>query len=592
MSENTGNFQENIHLVDYLANYRKKLIKSDSIIADRYRFTEPLNGQWNYCIDQYDTCIRAKWFEEVYYDEDGRPFPLDFSFDTWETIKVPSCWNLQSDKLFLYEGSIVYTRRFRYKNHGEDRVFIKFAGAAYEAFVFVNKKYMGMHEGSSTSFYVDVTDVLEEENRILVVVNNTRKRTGVPCDNTDWFNYGGLYRDVELLRLPKTFVQDYTVGLTPDGKGIAVSVTVSGNKSDLNSKATISIKELNISKEIDIKNGFGETEIKADPVLWTPENPELYDVTIEYGKDKLTDRIGFREIKVIGTDVYLNGQKILLKGVCAHEESVFNGKSVTEEEIREYYKLAKEMNCNYMRLAHYPHSEKCAQIADEIGMLLWEEIPVYWAIEFDNKEVYENAENQLAELIRRDKNRASVIIWSIGNENADTDARLEFMKSLALKTKKLDPARLVSAACLVNTDELKIEDRLLEYIDIIGINEYYGWYEPDFSKLIKMFNNSNPSKPVIISEFGADARAGYRGTMDELMTEDNQLYVYQRQIETFKKIPYLKGTSPWIMFDFRCPRRAHSVQNYYNIKGLLSGDKTYKKPAYFAMQEFYATWGD
>jgi len=590
MSEKTGNFQENIHSADYLAPYREKLIKSDSMVSDRYRKKESLNGQWHYCIDQYDTCLRAKWFEENYYDADGRPYPLDFSFDTWETIKVPSCWNLHSDKLFLYEGSIVYTRRFIYRNHGEDKVFIKFSGVAYEAFVFVNKKFMGMHEGASTPFYIDVTDILEDENRIVVVVNNTRKRTGVPCDNTDWFNYGGLYRDVEIIRLPDVFMQNFSLCLTPDMKSIKASIRISDAAAG--SSAVLKIDELDINTKIEVRNGFGEVTISADPTLWSPENPKLYDVSVEYGKDKLCERIGFRDIKVKGTDVFLNGENILLKGVCAHEESVFNGKSVSEAEIREYYRLAKEMNCNYMRLAHYPHSELCAQIADEVGMLLWEEIPVYWAIEFGYKRVYENAENQLIELIRRGINRASIIIWSVGNENPDTDERLEFMKSLALMSKKTDPSRLVSAACLVNGVELKIDDRLVEYIDIIGINEYYGWYEPDFSKLIRLFNNSDPSKPVIISEFGADARVGYRGTKDELMTEDNQLYVYQRQIETFKQISYIKGTSPWIFFDFRCPRRAHSVQNYYNIKGLLSADKSYKKPAYFAMQEFYATWGE
>ena len=588
MSETIGNFVENIHLVDYLTAYREKLIKSDSMITDRYRIKESLNGQWHYCVDQYDTCLRAKWFEENYYDTDGRPYPLDYSFDTWDTIKVPSCWNLHSDKLFLFEGSLVYTRRFIYRNHGEDKVFIKFSGAAYEAYVFVNKKFIGMHEGASTSFYVDVTDILEDENRIVVVVNNTRRRTNVPCENTDWFNYGGLYRDVEIIRLPESYIKEFILNYAPDENGIRASVRVSDPRAGGN--AILHIEELDIDTLIEINDGYGEAVIKTTPVLWTPDDPKLYDVSIEYGKDEVFERIGFREIKVQGTDIYLNGEKILLKGVCAHEESVFNGKSVSEAEIREYFRLAKEMNCNFMRLAHYPHSEAAAQIADEAGIMLWEEIPVYWAIEFGCKEVYENAENQLFELIKRSINRASVIIWSVGNENEDTDARLEFMKSLALASKDLDPTRLVSAACLVNAAELKIEDRLVDYLDIIGINEYYGWYEPDFSKLIKIFNNSDPDKPVVISEFGADARVGYRGTKDELMTEDNQLYVYQRQIETFKKIPYVKGISPWIFFDFRCPRRAHAVQNYYNIKGLLSADKTYKKPAYFAMQKFYSEW--
>jgi len=300
--------------------------------------------------------------------------------------------------------------------------------------------------------------------------------------------------------------------------------------------------------------------------------------------------MGFRDIKVHGTDIYLNGEKILLKGVCVHEDSVPFGKSMTEEEIRKNYLLAREMNCNFMRLAHYPHSEAASRIADEAGILLWEEIPVYWAIEFDSAEVYQNAENQLIELIKRDRNRASVIIWSVGNENADTDPRLSFMRSLVSTARKLDPSRLVSAACLIDTERLRIADRLAEYIDVIGINEYYGWYEPDFSKLKKIFENSSPEKPVIISEFGADARAGFRGTKDDLMTEDKQLFVYESQIEAFRMIPYIKGTSPWILFDFRCPRRTHAVQNYYNIKGLLSADKAYKKPAFYAMRDFYSTW--
>jgi beta-glucuronidase len=250
-------------------------------------------------------------------------------------------------------------------------------------------------------------------------------------------------------------------------------------------------------------------------------------------------------------------------------------------------RLAKELGCNYIRLAHYPHTEKAALIADQLGIMLWEEIPVYWSIEFDNPATYLDAENQLTELIKRDKNRASVIIWSVGNENPDTDSRFRFMNSLVQKAKELDPTRLISAACLVDHINLKIADRLADRLDIIGLNEYYGWYDPDFNKLIAIFENSKPAKPVIISEFGADARAGLRGTVDDLGTEDCQLAIYQKQLATFAKIPYVKGISPWILYDFRCPRRLHQTQNYYNIKGLLSADKTHKKPAFYEVQKFY-----
>ena len=588
MEKNVGNFVENIHDEDFLAPYRSKHLTD--LIIDGNRPKESLNGMWFYGIDQYDNCLRSKFFEENTYDNEGRPYPLDYSFDTWEKMQIPSCWNLHSERLFLYEGSMVFTRTFRYTNHGEKRVFLRFGAVAYAAYVFVNRKFMGTHEGASTPFTVEVTDDLETENRIVVVVNNTRKRTNVPCENTDWFNYGGIYRDVDLLRVPETFIKDFSVCLASDGDGIYASVTLD---SPIENGITIlHIEELGLNAEIPISNGKGEATFSVKPELWSPDNPKLYDIVINYGDDKVTDRIGFREIKTVGTDIYLNGKPLLLKGICAHEESVLNGKSVTDEEIRENYRIAKEMNCNYMRLAHYPHSEKAARIADEMGIMLWEEVPVYWAIEFENEAVYTCAENQLKELIVRDRNRASVIIWSVGNENADTDARLKFMSRLANKAKTLDPTRLVSAACLYDGAALIINDRLSEYVDIIGINEYFGWYNPNFDDLPRLFENSKPTKPVVICETGADARAFHHGSKDDLMTEDNQLYVFQRQIEVLSKIPYIKGISPWILFDFRCPRRLHSLQNYYNLKGLLSADKTHRKLAFYAMRDFYSWWGN
>ena len=359
--------------------------------------------------------------------------------------------------------------------------------------------------------------------------------------------------------------------------------------SKINCQATVKIFELGLDKEIKIKDGKGNQEIECQPELWSPDNPKLYKVEVSCGYDSIKENIGFREIAVKGTDIYLNGKKIFLKGISCHEESVTNGKAITEEEIIENLKLAKEMNCNYMRLAHYPHTEKTAKIADEMGIMLWEEIPVYWAIDFDNPVSLFDAKNQLKELINRDINRASVIIWSVGNENADTNSRLNFMKTLAVAAKEEDPTRLVSAACLVDHVENKIADRLADYLDIIGLNEYYGWYDPNFEKLPSCFNNSNITKPVVISEFGADAGAGYRGTQDDLFTEDMQEDIYKKQIETLSKVEYIKGMSPWILYDFRCPRRHNKIQRGYNLKGLLSRDKKHKKLAYYIMQQFYAS---
>jgi Beta-galactosidase/beta-glucuronidase len=586
MKTETGNFQECIHQVDFTSIYQEKKLLSGDILNDYYREKESLNGEWNYGIDQYDNCLRSKWYEEKYVDEDGRPYPVDFSFDLWDKMYIPSCWNM-IDKLFYYEGSIVFTRKFRYINRGESHVFIKFGGVNYDAKVFINGQFMGMHRGGSTPFYVNATEALKEDNRILVVVNNRRERDRVPCENTDWFNYGGIYRDVELIRLSENYIKNVHVELVAGSAYEKVRVAVEVKGQQINGTANVYIEELGVKADILVSNGYGEIVFAAKPNLWSPEQPTLYDVLVTYEEDSLKERVGFREIEVKGKEIFLNGENIFLKGICAHEESLKNGKAVTEEEVRENYSIAKEMNCNYMRLAHYPHAEAAARIADEVGIMLWEEIPVYWAIAFDNEPTWLDAKNQLEELIIRDRNRASVIIWSVGNENADTDERLSFMSGLVAVARELDKSRLISAACLVDLVQLKIVDRLADHVDIIGLNEYYGWYEPDFARLIEIFENSNPQKPVVITEFGADAKSGARGSSDELHTEDGQLDIYRKQIEVFKQISWIRGISPWILFDFRCPRRLQVMQNYYNIKGLLSADKKHRKPAFFAMQEFY-----
>ena len=180
-----------------------------------------------------------------------------------------------------------------------------------------------------------------------------------------------------------------------------------------------------------------------------------------------------------------------------------------------------------------------------------------------------------------------MIIWSVGNENADTDSRLLFMKELAGYAHTEDPSRLVSAACLVNARENRIDDRLAEYLDIIGINEYCGWYTPDFRMLPELMENSRPEKPVVISEFGADAMRGNTGSPDLKGTEEYQAAVYEKQMETLLKTDYIRGMSPWILYDFRCPRRTSSIQRYYNRKGLLDETRTYRKPAFFVLQKYY-----
>lgn len=582
------NFNHDIHTVDYRAPYEQHKALAEQLICIEGRPAELLNGPFHFSPDPYETCLRARWFEEKTLSDHGLPLPLDAEFESWPLMKVPSCWNMERDDLFYYESLGLYFRTFSYAcRQDQERVFLHFEGSAYRTYVFLNGRTIGMHDGASTPFTLEVTDFLKKENRLIIAVDASRNRDRVPMDNTDWFNYGGIYRDIMLIRTPKTYIRNFFTQLSAKTTDRIFAQVTLDKKID--STAAYRIAELNIEKEILIKAGRGFIEFEADLTLWTPEHPKLYDVEISCGHDCIRDRIGFRDIQVQGMDILLNGKPLFLKGVSVHEDHIHLGKATNEEVIRETIADLKEMGGNFLRLAHYPHTRLFSQIADELGVLLWEEIPVYWAISFTHKQTYLDAENQLSELILRDRNRASVIIWSVGNENPDTDSRLHFMSSLAEKAKSLDGTRPVSAACLVNTAKLKLEDRLMEHLDIIGNNEYYGWYEPDFEDLLTILNNTSLTKPVIITEFGGGARAGTHGTSQTMWTEEFQEALYQKQFSTLDKARYIRGLSPWILYDFRAVRRLNHCQEGFNRKGLIDSDRRTKKLAFYVTQNYYTS---
>lgn len=592
MAENKPKiYLSDIHLENYTDQYEDKQATAANAVFMGGRETVSLNGIWKYAVDQYDTCLRQRWFRERYADERGFTVPVDFSFDTWPEIELPVCWNVVRPEFIIYDGSMVFTKCFAFDKKTDEAVYLRIGAANYICRVFLNGAYIGMHRGGSTPAFFEVSEQLKEENRIIIAVDSTRRPEQVPTENTDWFNYGGVYRDIELVRVPKVHIKDFRIALMPDGTFCNIQVKVRLG-SLVTTTAEVCIEELGIKEELTVTEGSGEVVLKVPDAetclaLWSPETPKLYDVRVSCMGDTVSDRVGFREIKVEKGEILLNGKPLFLRGISCHEDSVANGKALTDEERIENIKLAKELGCNFMRIAHYPHHENMAKLADELGMLLWEEIPVYWAILFNRDKTYADAENQLKELITRDWNRASVIVWSVGNENADSDERLSFMSRLAECAREEDGTRLISAACLVDGAKNQIADRLTEYLDVIGINEYYGWYSPDFEKLPQLFENSNPDKPVIITEFGADALQGLHGTTEDKGTEEYQAYVYERQIETIGQISYIKGMTPWILYDFRCPRRTAAIQKYYNRKGLLSEDKKYKKPAFSVLQAFY-----
>jgi beta-glucuronidase len=324
--------------------------------------------------------------------------------------------------------------------------------------------------------------------------------------------------------------------------------------------------------------------------LWSPETPKLYKVTLKAGTDELTDSMGFRTIEAKGTQILLNGKPIFLHGVSVHAEAPLRtGRAYSQQDADTLLGWVKELGGNFARLAHYPHDERMERTADRLGILLWSEVPVYWAVEFDKEYVFEKARQQMHENIRRDRDKASVILWSIANETPATDARTAFLMRSAAYVKEQDPTRLVTAALLVHGqgNTKYINDPLGKALDVIGFNEYIGWYEGTPETADTMDWKVAYDKPLIVSEFGAGAKFGLHGPSTERWTEEYQASVYKHQIGMLNRIPQLRGMTPWVLMDFRSPvRQLPGIQEGFNRKGLIT-EHGQKKQAFFVLQKAY-----
>lgn len=569
-----------------------------------------LNGRWNYIVDVYENGFynyRREPHDETENPGAGAYFVnakpkdktdrVEYDFDAAPTLLVPGDWNSQKENLFYYEGTLWYKKSFDIPNYdASKRYFLHFGAVNYFADVYVNGKKVGAHKGGFTPFNFEMSKVVKaKDNFVIVRVDNKRAADEVPTVSTDWWNYGGITRDVTIYELNKTFIEDYSLQLDKtNSKQLKGFVQLNGD-SKATTKIVVNIPELKINKTFTSNSdGLVEFEIPIKKLeKWSDKNPKLYAVSISTALDNISDKIGFRQIETKGSDILLNGEKVFLKGISIHEENVMRGgRAHSMEDAKVLLGWAKELGCNFVRLAHYPHNENMVRLADEMGFLVWEEIPVYWTIDWKNMETYKKAETQLKEVIRRDKNRASVIIWSMANETPHSDARLSFLTNLAKATRALDNTRLITAALEDHPSKddknvMVIEDEFSDVVDIVSFNQYYGWYGGEVKDLKNITWEIAIDKPVIISEFGAAALQGYHGEKSTTWTEENQAYLYQETLPALAKIPQFSGVTPWILTDFRSPRRMHDVyQNGYNRKGLIS-ETGNKKKAFYTLKNFY-----
>jgi beta-glucuronidase len=496
--------------------------------------------------------------------------------------------------------------------------------------------------------------------------------SSVPTRRTDWWQYGGITRDVSLVSVPDVFVRQFQVWLadhvTGDIRGWAQL-----DGAGAGTEVTLTIPGLDVAvNAITGADGRAEFQAAASPRLWSPEDPNLYEVLVSTRDDTSSDKVGFRTVRREGGKILLNGKPVFLRGISMHEETVLRpGVATGPADAQAQFALAKQLGANFVRLAHYPHNEHTVRLADELGFMLWSEIPVYWAIDWRNEDTRTLANNMMAELVQRDLNRASVIIWSLGNETPISEPRTAFLATEAVTVKRIDHSgRLLGAALIGNpmrelrevgkdimiallkdpdvslADKasmvafigkelvsamladgdpggdpaadaaepaedgngeilVELDDPLGEIVDVVGYNEYFGWYysaafaanlpasEADIRRVMLRdimprlrFSNSY-GKPMVISEFGAGAKAGFRSPEALLWSEEYQAKVYRAQLDMLPRSPLIQGMSPWVLKDFRAALRPlNGIQDFYNRKGLVD-EQGNRKLAFDVLSEFY-----
>lgn len=636
---------------------------------------QSLNGMWNIIVDEAGMSWRVinnndYYINERFYPETGMNM-LEHSFDSRKQLKVPGDWNSQRADLDRYRSKILYQRNIDINPSSDKKYFLHFDGANYTTDLFVNNKLVGRHIGGYTAFNFDITDFLQSgSNTIIVRVDAHLDETTVPTMRTsDFWKYGGITRDVGLITVPKNYISQYHLYLndlkTNEIKGWVQLSGENIDRKDIN----IDIKDANLKiKAVTDKNGRAEFKAVAKNLKhWSPKSPTLYDVSLKLNNETITDRIGFRTISTDGLNILLNGEPVKIKGISMHEETVLHpGLSHSREDVLAQFELVKELNANFVRLAHYPHNEHSLKLADEMGLMIWSEVPIVSLIDWNNPDTLKNAKSQLTSNITRDMNRASIITWSVSNESfPQTKARLTFLTELVNTARSLDASkRPITSALLGNQREefkeigkhlvsyilksptvdakvksdlmsrmgmsnglsasgektntaapekgtelpneiiLSIDDPLGGLVDIVGYNQYFGWYyskqlargmgvdeglmyEAIFAVMPKIRFKNSFGKPMIISEFGADAKHGIRSDEALIWSEEFQKKVYERQIDMISKSPYVQGFSPWVLKDFRSHlRELNGIQETYNRKGLVS-ETGERKLAFKTLSDYY-----
>lgn len=523
----------------------------------------------------------------------------------WEKLNLPHTYNGtdgQDGGNDYYRGKCFYAKEISKKDFPEnDLVFLEINGANSSAEVFVDGKKIATHHGGYSTFRVNLTDFLSDKSVLSISTDNSPNDFVYP-QMADFTFYGGLYRDVNIITVPKTHFELEYCG----GPGIKVTPAVKGTTAEVEAEAYVSGKE-NCEVKFILKDGadvIEEKTVSSEKAIanFTIENVHLWDglddpfmYTLEAelvsnGEilDNISTDFGCRTFEIDPEKGFiLNGRKYPLRGVSRHQDRPVIGNALTEKEHKEDIDLILEMGANTIRLAHYQHSQTFYNYCDRAGLIIWAEIP-YISKHMPNGK--ENTLSQMKELIVQNYNHPSIVVWGLSNEitmAGSDESLINNHKELNDLVHSLDKTRLTTVAAVTMCS---IDDPYVHISDVLSYNHYFGWYGGNVhmnGKWFDDFHKKYPNRAIGLSEYGAEALNWHTSNPEQGdYTEEYQAYYHEEMIKQIMDRDYLWATHVWNMFDFAADARAEGGENGMNHKGLITFDRQYKKDAFFA----YKAW--
>ena len=532
--------------------------------------------------------------------------PSQMVTDDAEKVNLPHTWNAidgQDGGNDYFRGSCCYIKNIsRAELPQADQYYLEINGANSSAKVYANGKELAQHDGGYSTWRVNVTEVLETESQIAVIVDNEPNEHVYP-QTADFTFYGGLYRDVNIIAVDKTHFELMYYGgnglqITPEVKGQHATVQINAYVTQQQGEDVLRYKitdaQGNLITEKMTNDNSVTLEIEQVHLWDGVKDPYLYEAQVEIVRnteviDSVKSRFGCRSFSIAPQKGFiLNGREYPLRGVSRHQDRLGIGNALLPEHHIEDMDLICEVGANTIRLAHYQHDQLFYNLCDERGMVVWAEIPY---ISRHMAEGRENTINQMKELIVQNYNHPSIVVWGISNEITMDDAKdpdmIENHRILNDLIHEMDVTRPTAIACITHCG---MDEEIVHIPDVVAYNHYFGWYGgkvEDNGKWFDKFHEKYPNRAIGCSEYGCEALNWHTSEPRQGdYTEEYQAYYHEEMIKQFFNRPYLWATHVWNMFDFGADARAEGGENGQNHKGLITMDRKYKKDSFYA----YKAW--